>query len=312
MAEEQKDQAPEGDDPKKEASGATETPAQEAKDPEPLPEIEDLRRQLEDARRQEREAREAAQAAQRQAQERGAEATRFRTEAEQAHYAGLERAIEGVDARLAQLKGDLAAAYQGSDFNQIAELQVEIGKVAARKTTLEDGREAMKARLSAPQPTQYQAAADPVDSVARTLTPRSAAWVRAHPEAVTNPGSFRKLQAVAQYATNVRGIEPDSDAFFEHVEQEMGYRQAPAATSSAAQPQKQPSYSRRPGASLPPGRSSSSPANGKRAATAADIPDSPAVLEAASTAGITPAQYKEQYVRLVQDGTINDFLGAVH
>lgn len=310
MAEENKDLAPEAEDPEKKAAAGEAAP--ETKGPEPLPEIEDLRRQLDDARRQEREAREAAQAAQRQAQERGAEAMRFRSQAEEAQYAGLERALEGADARLSQLKGDLATAYQGADFARIADLQVEIGKVAARKTTLEDGRDAMKAQLTARQtaPVQ-QAPSDPVEALARTLTPRSAAWVRAHPEAASG-ATLRKLQAVAQYATNVRGIEPDSDAFFEHVEQEMGYRQTPAATSAAAQPQKQPSYNRRPGASLAPGRNAATPVNGKRAVTAADIPDSPAILEAAATSGITPAQYKEQYIRLAQDGTITDHLGVLH
>lgn len=303
MAEEVKDSAVE-------EATASQTPDVETKTEQQVPELDDLRRQIEEAKAETKAAREGEAAARREAEAGKSEATRFRSEAERAQFHGIERAIEGADAKLAQLKTDLATAYATSDFAKIADLQIEVSRIAARKTAMEDGRDALKARLDAaakqPAP-QQQAGGDPVEAVARTLSPRSAAWVRAHPEAVRNKASFDKLSAIAQYATNVRGLEAESDAFFQYIEQEMGYRQQ----TSAAQ-QRQPSYSRRANASLPPARMASSPINGKPAITAADIPDSAALLEAARTAGITPAQYKEQYIRLVQDGDISDVLGVMH
>lgn len=268
-------------------------------------EIAKLQKQLEAAKRAEATAREEAARAQAEAAQRATEAVRFRSEAERSQYYGLERAIEGASARMAQLKADLAAAWNAGDVAKAADAQVEIGALSARMSQMEDGREQMKARLQQtaqqPQPQAQPQITDPVERLARGLSPRSASWVRLHPDAAQD---IPKLQAVAQYAQHKMGLEPDSDAFFQYVEEELGYRKSPRQSSQPA------AYQRRNG-SMPPVQRSQGPV-GRPEMSASDIQDTPAIEEAAATSGITTKAYKEQYIKLFNEGKITDVLGVLH
>lgn len=267
-------------------------------------ELADLRRQMDALKASERQAREDAERARAEAAARANEAIKFRSEAERAQYHGVERAIEGANARLNQLESDLAAAYSAGDIPALTKAQREIGALSARKAQMEDGRDAMKARLeqAARQPAPQQQPAqptNPVEALASRLSPRSAAWVRAHPDAASNT---TKLFAVAQYATGAKGIEADSDAFFDYVEKEMGYKR------DAAENKTPTTYNRRSG--LPAGRVTSGPV-GRREVTAENVQITPAIEEAAKTSGISAREYVDSYLRLVKNGEISDTLGVM-
>jgi hypothetical protein len=68
----------------------------------------------------------------------------------------------------------------------------------------------------------------PVEELARRLTPRSADWVRAHPECATNPRMFQKMIAAHNLAV-ADGLQADTDDYFAFVEQTVGYQPRRAA-----------------------------------------------------------------------------------
>jgi hypothetical protein len=72
---------------------------------------------------------------------------------------------------------------------------------------------------------------DPVEQVATQLSPRSAAWVRNHPECVRDQKLYAKMVGVHNFAV-ADGYVPDSDAYFDFIERSLGYRSAPQQNES--------------------------------------------------------------------------------
>lgn len=65
--------------------------------------------------------------------------------------------------------------------------------------------------------------ADPVEAVAQNRTPEAAAWLRAHPEYVLDERKAAKATA-AHHDALANDLEPDSPAYFDHVEKFIGLR----------------------------------------------------------------------------------------
>ena len=71
----------------------------------------------------------------------------------------------------------------------------EMAANEAKALQLENGKQSLKETpRSAPRPL------DPVEAFATQLSPRSAAWVRAHPEYATNPKLTQKMIAAHNMA----------------------------------------------------------------------------------------------------------------
>jgi len=176
----------------------------------------------------------AALKAQLQAAEQGrADAERrAREEAARAHAAEqgkddsdlqvVTTAIETVKTIGGQLKAQYSAALRAQDFDAAAEIQEAMAINASKLMQLENGKQAMEAapkREAAPMPV-----ADPVEALAGQLSPRSAAWVRAHPDYARDGQKLRKMIAAHNLA-EADGIPPDTDAYFEHIESTLKIRQ---------------------------------------------------------------------------------------
>jgi len=163
-----------------------------------------------------------------------------RAEVEDTNLHLVNNAIETVRRENEILKANLRDAMASGDYDKAAEAQESISMNAAKLLQLENGREAMKNQPRQPIEPMPRAQ-DPVEQVKASLSPRSAAWVDAHPEYVRDPRLFRKMVAAHELAVS-DGIEPDSDEYFRSVEQTLGVsRRAPAeanddAFSSASQP----------------------------------------------------------------------------
>lgn len=294
-----------------EVEGVEVPPEEKPAEQEAIPEVERLRAQLEAAEKQTAQARQEAEEARRFADEQARKAQSFHGQAQDAELNGVSRALEAAQANAANLKTALQAALEAQDYVRAADIQAEMATVAAREVMLSDGKAALEARKAAPpEVPQFQPLNinDPVEKVARTLSPRSAAWVRAHPE-TCNPGTVQKLAAAAQYAIEVRGLANDSDEFFRSIEEDLGYRQrepSPQPETGTRQAYRQPANR-----GLPPVRGA--PANSsRRVATPADIPDHPRMAEMAAVAGISLDEYKKQYFSLVQNGEMDDHFGVLH
>lgn len=132
-------------------------------------------------------------------------------------------------------KANYKAAMANGDYDAAATYQEEMASHAAKLLQLEQGKQALE---SAPQPVApVQRISDPVEAFASQLSPRSAEWVRKHPQYVTDPRLNQKMIA-AHNMVLADGHAADTDGYFEAVEALLGVRKpAPdSAMSEAAQP----------------------------------------------------------------------------
>lgn len=133
----------------------------------------------------------------------------------------ITNAIETVKQSNEVLKANYSAAMAASDFDKAGEVQFQMSTNAAKLLQLEQGKKALEE-----QPKQKiqprQQSADPVEALATQLTPRSASWVRAHPECATNPRLYSKMLGAHNIAVS-DDIKPDSDEYFEKIESLMGF-----------------------------------------------------------------------------------------
>lgn len=191
--------------------------------------IADLKRQLDEERARRADAeRRAAEAAQ--------QAHAARLDKEDTDIQLVSNAIDTLDRETDILKANYAHAMQTGDFRRAAEIQEEMSDNSAKLLQLRNGLEAMKAKPKTPPPQPVNA--NPVEAFAARLTPRSADWVRAHPEFVTDPAKNRKMIAAHELAV-ADGLVPDTDAYFTAIEETLRIKpQAKVveeeATSSAA------------------------------------------------------------------------------
>jgi hypothetical protein len=259
--------------------------------------IQKLQRQLDE----ERAARASEAAARQDAERRAQEATegelRAKTDNHQSQLDMLGNAIANLTSANDLLKSKYSAALAAQDFDTAASAQLEMSTNAAKLVQLESG----KANLErAGKPAPRVAPVNPVDRFVSTMTPRSASWVRAHPEFVTDTAKNNKMMA-AHYAAIGDGHAPDSDQYFEAIEQTLGLRQAPQVDdepvlSDAARPKSQ----RTPPPAAPVSRSGKSTGGRPNVVTLSSDE-----VEIAKMNGMTPEEYARNKYALQKEGRLN-------
>jgi len=149
----------------------------------------------------------------------------------------INNAIEAVKRNADLLKREYAEALATGAYDRAAEMQELIASNSYKLSKLVDGKEALQNRLAPSAPTIN----DPVEQVASQLSPRSAAWVRSHPEYVKDPVKYESMLRAHNVAV-AEGYAPDSDAYFQFVESRLGFRNEqkaeaePDPTATAAKP----------------------------------------------------------------------------
>lgn len=153
----------------------------------------------------------------------------------------ITSAIETVKRENEYLKNEYRNALALSDFDKVADLQEAMSSNAAKLLQLENGKQSMqnKPRQQAPD---YS---NPVEQFASQLSPRSAEWVRRHPQCVTDQRLQQKMIAAHNLAV-ADGYQPDTDDYFGFIEDtlKVGNRyarqeekaQEESALSSASKP----------------------------------------------------------------------------
>jgi hypothetical protein len=165
--------------------------------------------------------REARVAAETRANESAAREAAARGETMDSQLAQITGALDTVTANAETLKANYAAAAAAGDWEQVAEIQTQIARNENHRVQLEQGKASLEA---APKPKAAVAPvrpADPVEALAKQLTPRSADWVRAHPEFTSDPKKYAQMVA-AHNLTVSRDFKPDSDEYFAEVEKVLG------------------------------------------------------------------------------------------
>lgn len=170
--------------------------------------IEELRKQIE----RERSARADAE---KRAQEAAQQAYKARNEVSETNLQLVNNAIDTVKRNSDIAKMQYREAMAAGDYDRAADLQQEMSLNAAKLLQLENGKQAME---SQPKPEEPKfTPSDPVEALAAQLSPRSANWVRAHPEYAQDQRLTRKMVAAHQLVVS-DGFIPDTDEYFSAIE----------------------------------------------------------------------------------------------
>lgn len=291
---------PEDDAPKVEANGEdvlkveAEPAAEPVKEPakvlEPEEGLETLRAQLESERT-------ARQAAETRANDQARQVAEAQGNVQDTNLQLVTNAIATVKQSTDMLKGRYAEAMAAQDYTLVADLQAEMSGNAAKLFALEDGLQRMKAM---PKPQPVQQIVDPVEAFASNLVregnANSAAWIRKHPEFITDQRQLNRMTAAANLAL-ANGLQNDSPAFIEAVEKTLGLRNTEPTTEVALSEADAPAGGRR---VAPPAAPVSRNGTGNGSAPRT-VRLTPAELEAAEDSGLTPEEYARQKVRIERE-----------
>jgi hypothetical protein len=162
---------------------------------------------------------------------------------------------------------------------------------AAKLAQLETAKQAManRPKQAAPAPVQ----ADPVEAMASQLTPRSAAWVRSHPE-YARDNRLRDKMIAAHNLAVADGFVADTDDYFHEVEAALKIakpqpderEETVIAGEKALQRRSSP-------AAAPVSRSGSAPGSNPRV-----VRLTPDQIEAAKDSHMTPEEYAKNMLAL--------------
>ena len=255
--------------------------------------LQQLRRQLDN------------ETAARQNAEREAAAARERayaamTETHENRISLVANAIDTVQQSNAMLKARLREAMAVGDYDAAADIQEAMTVNAAKLMQLEQGKQSLE-QAPAPQQPKYQAP-DPVEALAQQLSPRSAAWIRAHPEYARDPRLYQRMLAAHNLITSY-GVQEDSDEYFAEIEDKLQVRQqsrrdepddAMAAAATVTQRRASP-------AAAPVSRDRD-PTPGSKPRT---ISLSAAEREAADASGMTYVEYWKAQQALKKEGRLH-------
>jgi hypothetical protein len=239
-----------------------------------------------------------AAAAEQRAQQAAVQTHAAESEVEQTNLQLINSAIEQVKAFQANLKANLKSAIANGDVDAQADIYEAMGNASAKMMQLETGKQAME---TAPKREPPRAVApDPVEAIAAQLSPRSAAWVRAHPEFATDQRKFQRMLAAHNLAVN-EDISPDTDEYFAAIEDTLKVR--PRAAAAVDEPTE---------AAAQVVQRRSSPAAAPVSRTVNGTAPRPGVVrlsreerEAAADMGMTEADYAKNKYALQKEGKLH-------
>ena len=193
-------------------------------------------------------------------------------------------------------KANYKAAMSAGDYDAAATYQEEMSGHAAKLLQLEQGKQVLE---STPLPVApVQRPTDPVEAFAAQLSPRSAEWVRRHPQFVTDPRLNQKMIAAHNMVMADGGVA-DSDDYFADVERLLGVGKAPAATAEAMSEAAQPT-ARRATSTPPPAAPVSRDTRGGNI-----VRLTPEEREMAEMMKMTPEEYAKNKIALKKEGRLH-------
>lgn len=271
----------------------TEKSAKKEEKPEITPDegISELKKNLEREKKARLEAEHRAQQAYQHAQ-------KAQVEKSDSEYQLVVNAIETIKTRKEQLKTAYAEAMNVQDFASAADLQSAINLNDQQLAELKRGEKAMKEKKESaeksPPPAQQ---GDIFDQIVSEVSPRSASWLKDNRDHFKGARDIRKMFRAHDDAVD-DGIAPDSDEYFEYIEQRLGMRRnideqstkttAESPLSSAAAPKRsvQPSPA-------PVSRGTSRPNVMRLTAAEADM---------AASLGMKPEEYAQNKALAQKEG----------
>lgn len=251
--------------------------------------INELKAQLEEERR-------AREAAEKRAAEAASAAQAAKNDATDSNMRLLDNAIETINRNKEILKQNLRDAISAGDADAQADIMVALSKADIDLQKIEEGKVHYAAQAA-----QMQNNIDPVEKMASQLTPRSAAWVRAHPEYAKDTVLTRRMVRAHEDAID-EGFKADTDEYFNFIETKLKIRQAePKQEESALSEAASATSGRKAAPPAAPVSRSSSPATGGRSNV---VTLTRAERETAQALGMTDREYAQNKQALIRDGKL--------
>jgi len=225
--------------------------------------------------------------AERRAQEATTSAYYANNEVQDSNLHLVNNAIDTIQNQNQILKSNFKAAMENGDYDSVVEIQSAMSDNAAKLMQLEQGKQALETTPRAPAPVFVPS--DPVEALASVLTPRSADWVRSHPEYATDQRLNKKMLLAHEWAV-ADGISPDTDEYFASVENRLGIdggRQTPKRQSA------------------PPAAPVSRSGSGTGSSNPNHVTLSGAEREMAEMMGMTAKEYAQNKLALKRAGRLN-------
>lgn len=210
-------------------------------EPEPIVETSPLQQQAEAQRRAE-ELQRANADMQRQIAERDAALKTERSRGDDAEYNSVLTAIAAEQAVLDKAETDYAHYAGAGDFQTAAKAQRIMSQTSARLDRLEDGKMAFEQRRAAPAPEVKPAPQAPLDFEGQIAKmPDSAkSWLRKHPEFMSDTALNEQISNAHVYLVKNKKIEAFSPKYFEALDDEFGFKAAPAEVEPQPQRRSMP------------------------------------------------------------------------
>jgi hypothetical protein len=171
----------------------------------------------------------------------------------QSNVSMVDQAIEAAKRDSEQARAYFQGALDRGDHKGAADAQILISDARANLLRLMEMREgvvaeAQQTQQPQPQPRQQpqpqrQQYADPSQLMQanvhnlsthldRTGFPKSAAWIRSHPEMVKDQTAINAVDGAHGFAVNTLKLIPETDAYFDKIEELLGVGEAPQMTQT--------------------------------------------------------------------------------
>lgn len=216
----------------------------------------------------------------------------------------VKSAIKTLKRDSKMLRDSYQQALQTGDAAEVAKINEKLMEVKGNLKDLEKGynplkKEAKQAKQEikmVPQPVvpPTPTAGQQLDQIINSVTPRSAAWLKANRDAIQDQRTINKMFRAHEDAVD-DNIEPDSDAYFRYIEGRLGMGQQKEADSPLSQ------------ASRPSERSVAPPAapvNSGYSSRPGTVTLTRAEADMAASFGMTPKEYAEHKIALQKEGRL--------
>jgi hypothetical protein len=272
----------------------------EAKQEDPTPEkdVDKALKKLTKKLEEERKARMDAEAFARNA---GEQARVAHNEASDSNLHLVSGAIDSVRRDQEILKANLRDAMAIGDYDKAADLQEQMASNITNLRQLERGFEEMKQQPRV-QPQAPQPRGVTVDTLIEQVTPRSAEWLQRNREHLPDQRSIRVMARAHEDAVDF-GIAPESDAYFQFVENRLGISSKRNSIPEVDAVMSDASQSKQRRSSPPSAPVSRNPIDSPQRPGVIRL--TPAEVEAAKISGITPLEYHENKMRELQKQRMN-------
>lgn len=199
--------------------------------------LQQMKIQLEEVSRRHEQEKIARHRAEQYAFEQARAAQDTKNDLHQSNYQVVVSGIENMKQTIEQAKRAFAEATAAGDYSGAAEANDTIAWANAHIKDLYEGKSRIESHLQttegrvadAPANTQYAPMPEPplpevsfeqqFNSMLSKLPPKSAAWLRDHPQAAVD---MNKLSAAHNAATLLKGIPVESQEYFSFIESELG------------------------------------------------------------------------------------------